>query len=30
VKFTFIDGNGQKREFNGCVSGNKMEGTTQT
>jgi SAM-dependent methyltransferase len=30
VKFTFTDGNGQKREFNGRVSGNKMEGTTQT
>ena len=30
VKFTFTDANGQKREFNGRVSGNKMEGTTQT
>ena len=30
VKFTFVDANGQKREFNGRVSGNKMEGTTQT
>jgi hypothetical protein len=30
VKFTFTDGNGQKREFNGRVSGSKMEGTTQT
>ena len=30
VKFTFVDGNGQKREFNGRVSGNRMEGTTQT
>jgi len=30
VKFTFVDGNGIKREFNGRVSGGKMEGTTQT
>jgi SAM-dependent methyltransferase len=30
VKFTFVDANGMKREFNGRVSGNKMEGTTQT
>jgi SAM-dependent methyltransferase len=30
VKFGFVDGNGIKREFNGRVSGGKMEGTTQT
>jgi SAM-dependent methyltransferase len=30
VKFAFVDGNGIRREFNGRVSGNKMEGTTQT
>ena len=30
VKFTFTDANGTKREFNGRVSGNRMEGTTQT
>jgi SAM-dependent methyltransferase len=30
VKFSFIDANGLKREFNGRVSGGKMEGTTQT
>jgi len=30
VKFAFVDGNGIKREFNGRVSGGKMEGTTQT
>jgi SAM-dependent methyltransferase len=30
VKFAFVDGNGIKREFNGRVSGNRMEGTTQT
>jgi hypothetical protein len=26
----FVDGNGVKREFNGRVSGNRMEGTTRT
>jgi len=30
VRFTFTDGNGTKREFTGRVSGNRMEGTTQT
>jgi hypothetical protein len=30
VKFSFVDGNGIKREFDGRVSGNRMEGTTQT
>jgi len=30
VKFAFVDGNGIKREFNGRVMGNRMEGTTQT
>ena len=30
VKFAFVDANGLKREFNGRVSGNRMEGTTQT
>ena len=30
VKFAFVDANGLKREFNGRVSGGKMEGTTQT
>jgi len=30
VKFTFTDGNGVKRVFDGRASGNRMEGTTQT
>ena len=30
VRFMFTDGNGTKREFTGRVSGNRMEGTTQT
>jgi SAM-dependent methyltransferase len=30
VKLMFVDGNGVKREFNGRVSGNRMEGTTRT
>jgi hypothetical protein len=30
VRFTFVDANGQKREFNGRTRGNNMEGTTKT
>jgi SAM-dependent methyltransferase len=30
VKLIFVDANGIKREFSGRVSGNRMEGTTQT
>ena len=30
VKFAFVDGNGIRREFNGRVRGDRMEGTTQT
>jgi SAM-dependent methyltransferase len=30
VKFSVVDGNGIKREFDGRVSGSRMEGTTQT
>jgi len=30
VKFAFTDANGRKREFEGRVSGGKMEGTTQS
>ena len=30
VRFTFVDANGQKREFNGRTRGSNMEGTTKT
>jgi hypothetical protein len=30
VKFTFTDGNGVKRAFEGRARGDRMEGTTQT
>jgi SAM-dependent methyltransferase len=30
IQFSFVDGNGVKREFSGTARGDKMEGTTQT
>jgi SAM-dependent methyltransferase len=30
IHFSFVDGNGVKREFSGTVRGDRMEGTTQT
>ena len=30
VRFTFVDGNGTKRDFSGRARGDRMEGTTQT
>jgi hypothetical protein len=30
IRFTFVDGNGTKREFTGRARGDRMEGTTQT
>ena len=30
IQFSFVDGNGVKREFSGTARGDRMEGTTQT
>jgi hypothetical protein len=30
IRFSFVDGNGTKREFTGRVAGSEMEGTTQS
>ncbi len=30
IEFSFVDGNGVKRQFSGAARGNRMEGTTQT